>query len=261
MGRRRGSRRTCWLPGELEQARVANTRLRVDSLRVARDLSAVRVAADAQRSRRRVFSQLPRPGDASARLSPCITFHSAIEFLRPQCSCPPRRLASLQPGPPPRGPGSVPQGESLATAHGARTAPCRPSALLRQRATGFAASSSVDSRRPIGHCDGRPTLKSGPDRLPPRRDRRGWRRSSGRGSAPCRSGCSFTSRAIGSRKGTSPTAASRSARASPESCSWPRCADHLIPLSPARSRLPVRTSSTSFASRGRAVASSSPATG
>jgi hypothetical protein len=177
MGRRRGSRRTCWLPGELEQARVANTRLRVDSLRVARDLSAVRVAADAQRSRRRVFSQLPRPGDASARLSPCITFHSAIEFLRPQCSCPPRRLASLQPGPPPRGPGSVPQGESLATAHGARTAPCRPSALLRQRATGFAASSSVDSRRPIGHCDGRPTLKSGPDRLPPRRDRRGWRRA------------------------------------------------------------------------------------
>jgi len=46
--RRRSSKRTCWLPAELEQVRVANTRSPVDSLQVARDLSAARVAADAQ---------------------------------------------------------------------------------------------------------------------------------------------------------------------------------------------------------------------
>src|SRR6266516_5515027 len=86
-------------------------------------------------------------------------------------------------------------------------------------------------------------------------------RSSVRGSDRCRSGCSFTSPAIGYRTRTSLTALSRSVRASEASCSSALCADHSIPPSRARSRLHVRTSNTSFASRGQAVASSSPATG
>jgi len=86
-------------------------------------------------------------------------------------------------------------------------------------------------------------------------------RSSALGSDRCRSGCSFTSRAIGFRTRTSLTALSRSGRASRGSCSSALCADHSIPPSRARSRLHVRTSNTFFASRGPAVASSSRAIG